>query len=296
MKKVLSLVLVSVFGVLFYGCKKAKDKFPINHTGEMKFALNADGKSYYLDSYIGHDKFVAIPKEYRGYPVTAIGPEAFKNNPRVKRIFISNKITEIENNAFVETDNLESIEFEEESKLEIIGKRAFYGTSLKSITIPKSVKTISAEAFMNSSIELVQFDLSSSLKTIGAKAFTGAKIVKIVIPKEVETIEERAFTNSSIKTVMFENDSKLKEICKCAFQDTLLERIVIPDSVVKISDNAFNKCDIFVYVSKDKKPSGWEPNWNAYMCENDTCEYSNVYWLGEWDYDINQIPKPTRLE
>lgn len=67
-------------------------------------------------------------------------------------------IKSIGQGAFCSCPNLSSVQFEEGSRLEVIGAEAFaFGSSLTSITIPKSVVSIGKRAFFCTVIETVTF-------------------------------------------------------------------------------------------------------------------------------------------
>ena len=87
-----------------------------------------------------------------------------------------------------------------------IGESAFYESSITSIEIPASVKTIGNRAFQNCySLISVTFDEGSKLTSIGNNAFYYCGIESISIPASVETIGYGAFYNcSSLTSVTFD--------------------------------------------------------------------------------------------
>ena len=157
-----------------------------------------------------------------------------------------------------------------------IGEKAFSCCeSLKSITIPNSIKSIGEDAFNGCSaltaIEVAKgntvYDsrencnalihtatntlirgcqnttIPNSVTTIGKNAFHDCHSLKsIIISKSVTTIEEIAFCNCfSLKYIAF-TDS-IKTIGKSAFyRCESLKSIIIPDSIKTISWGAFNQC------------------------------------------------------
>lgn len=78
-------------------------------TGIFTFAKNADGVSYTLVSYLGHDKGIDIPSTYAGFPVTTIASGAFGGNDSIEAIRLPDSITTIESYSFEECMNLRSI-------------------------------------------------------------------------------------------------------------------------------------------------------------------------------------------
>ena len=92
----------------------------------------------------------------------------------IKNVIIPNYIKRIRSYAFDGCRKIETIEFQEDSKLERIGSNAFY--------ICQKLKN-------------VDFSSVSQLKTIGKEAFAYSNIEKIIIPKSVTTISKLAFDN-----------------------------------------------------------------------------------------------------
>lgn len=87
----------------------------------------------------------------------SISDEAFKKSSFTS-IRLPASIKSIGQGAFLSCPNLSSVQFEEGSRLEVIGAEAFaWGLPLTSITIPKSVVSIGKNAFYCTAIETVTF-------------------------------------------------------------------------------------------------------------------------------------------
>lgn len=107
-----------------------------------------------------------------------------------------------------------------------IGEKAFYNSSVTSVTLPESISFIGESCFYNST-ELVSCNLPNSIISIGTYAFYGCKLLKgIRLPSNLITIETGVFSNCSN-----------------------LEEVIIPSSVTQIcfrkdpySANSFYKC------------------------------------------------------
>jgi hypothetical protein len=128
-------------------------------------------------------------------------------------------MTVISDHAFSRCSSLKSITIPR--SVTRIGKYAFYNcTNLKSIVIPNSVKVIDDHAFENChSLKSITFP--DSLTTIGELAFKDCQsLTSIVIPDSVTAIGRDAFDN-----------------CK------KLTSIVVPDSVTSIGSWIFFRCD-----------------------------------------------------
>ncbi len=130
---------------------------------------------------------------------------------------------------------------------ESVGASAFKDCkSIKTVTIPASVKTIGQYAFENcTSLETVK--LSEGLITIDVSAFAGCtKLWDIAFPASLETIGQSAFRKcSSLGSLTFgsEGESNLKSIGWMTFGEcTGLTSVILPDSLESNGDDAFWGC------------------------------------------------------
>ncbi|MBR4770005.1 MAG: leucine-rich repeat protein, partial [Clostridia bacterium] len=144
-----------------------------------------------------------------------------------------------------------------------IGESAFENTALKSVSIPKSVRVIGEETFMNCAA-LTSVTIPDSVTSIGDYAFSGCTaLTSVTIPDGVTTIGERAFENTALKSVSipksvrvideetFMNCTALTSVTipngvttigRSAFENTALESVSIPKSVRVIGGEAFAFC------------------------------------------------------
>ncbi len=184
-------------------------------------------------------------------------------NAQITRIELSNGITGIGNYAFAGIRNVDTIVIP--NTLTKIGNYAFSGSSIKIVSIPSSVKTISKGAFAECK-GLIEVTLGSGLTAIGESAFEGCtSLEKITIPGKVKTIGSKAFKKctaldtvklsdgiSEIGTEAFYECSKLKTV---SFPKTLktvgirafsscksLASVKLPPSVEQVLDQAFSDC------------------------------------------------------
>ena len=106
-----------------------------------------------------------------------IGGSAFNSCKNLKKIHIPSTVEKIGGYCFEGCKNLEEVTFADDSKLETIAERTFndpglYGSGLKKITIPKSVKYIQEGAFFQcGALESVTFEPGSELTTVHRTAF-----------------------------------------------------------------------------------------------------------------------------
>lgn len=148
-----------------------------------------------------------------------------------------------------------------------IGFRAFRNRKdVKKIRIPKSVKTIAAEAFRGSGLEGT-LEISETVVEVKSGAFRECKNLKTVIFKQKKLkknrLEDEMFMESGIEAVSIPNTvtvigintfsgcknlkkitlpKNLKIISKNAFSSSGLERVSTPETVTRIGESAFDSC------------------------------------------------------
>ena len=103
-------------------------------------------------------------------------------------------------------------------------------TSVTSITIPSTVKSIGEKAFYYAGIKSVS--IPSSVTNIGSSAFEGSSITSVTISEGVRTIGSRAFNNCNSLTT-----------------------VSIPSSVTTIGTLAFNNCDSLTAINVNSSNS-----------------------------------------
>ena len=104
-----------------------------------------------------------------------------------------------------------------------IEQNAFSGSSVTSVTIPNSVKTIGANAFSNSGLTSIpQFPESITSIPIGCFSYC-SRLTSITIPNSVTSIGEMAF-----------------------YQCSNLTSVTIPNTVTNIDDGAFRDCSSLI--------------------------------------------------
>ena len=129
----------------------------------------ADG-TVEIRSYTGHRRYITIPDEIDGKPVTAIGLGAFQNETRLREVHLP-------------------------QNLKTICDMAFEGcTNLAQIRIPDTVTAIGAAAFKdNTRLNTVAFGSGSALTSIGGYAFTGcASLERFELPARLEHMDGTA--------------------------------------------------------------------------------------------------------
>ncbi len=153
-------------------------------------------------------------------PQSVIQIGGMSGNISLKEIFIPKNVELIGGvAAFARCTSLETVTFEEGSKLQSIGEGAFMDcTALTSITIPANVTELGSYVFLGcTSLQNINYDEGCSLQFLGDGAFSGcSELAFLDIPESVIQIGSFCFDgcNATIK-------------------------IIIPLSVTKIDENNF---------------------------------------------------------
>ncbi|MDE7406410.1 MAG: leucine-rich repeat protein [Clostridiales bacterium] len=191
--------------------------------------------------------------------LTTLSEGAF-NATGITLISIPKSVVALSDYTFGGSSSLETITFEKDEDgncaLTAIGKNVFVGTTLKAISIPKSVTSIGQYVFSNiSSFTSIAFEKDEegncALATIGAGAFNNTGITSVVIPKSVTTLGINPFRycdKLTSLTVEDGNDTYVSEnnVVYNADKSILLiyaggieGAFAIPNDVVEIGDYAF---------------------------------------------------------
>ena len=123
-----------------------------------------------------------------------------------------------------------------------IGEYAFYGSDLKSITIPNSVISIGGHAFSNCN-NLTSVTIPESVTNIGSSAFSYCtNLTSINIPNSVTSIGDYVF-NECFSLTSIEISNSLVNIGENAFYNCRnLTSIELPNSLISIGEYAFESC------------------------------------------------------
>ena len=185
-------------------------------------------ESYYVSSVgTNKDRELTIPSTYNGYPVVAIGVEAFDGHPYLRTLHIPSSIKRIARSAFRHCENLKTIDFEE--GLEYLGTFVFsycyelenvslpdslriiqdgvfmYCTRLEEIVIPEHVELMSADIFANCT-DLKVVNIPFSVKKLNVETFYGCTSLKeITIHSDISSIPARLFMAcTKLREIYFE--------------------------------------------------------------------------------------------
>ncbi len=158
---------------------------------------------------------IVIPVQIEGVDVVEIAPQAFLGR------------------------NLKAVVFEDGSKVQKIGDKAFYNNyNLTKINLPNELTTIGQYAFSNTAItgELI---IPDKVTSIGASAFASSKIESVILPDTLTKIESYTFSENNLSNIKLPQN--LESIGTRAFSDSTgnMENLVLPNSLKTIGEGAF---------------------------------------------------------
>lgn len=170
-------------------------------------------------------------------------------------------ITCICERAFYDSE-VKSIQFADNSKLQIIEKEAFLNSSIESITIPSHVVELK-DGWCRYTSKLKEINVSpdnKKYKTYENKIIIGKSNINqnnydellfcnrdtknITIPNFIKHIKSYSFEDcNQLQTLEIPEDSQLQTIEDNSFAISSIKNIKIPSQVIRIGKCAFFKCD-----------------------------------------------------
>ena len=139
-----------------------------------------------------------------------------------------------------------------------IGRAAFHGSAVTSVTIPDSVTFISDIAFANCS-NLTNISIPNSVTSIGSSAFEYCTSLKsITLPSSLRTISQALFFECSQLTTIQIPDSVSSILAYAFYTCENLETIHIPVSVTFIESYAFDRCPSSMTVTYSGSKTQWD--------------------------------------
>ena len=142
-------------------------------------------------------KDLVIPDVFDGNPVTAIGPNAFKEDG-LTSVTIPATVTTISDGAF-STNNLTSVTIP--AATTSLGSWAFAYNQLATVSIPNAVTEVGLGAFYGNN--LATLTLGNSLATIGESAFSVNNLTTLRFPISVTSVGINAFSGNSLTSATF---------------------------------------------------------------------------------------------
>jgi len=146
-----------------------------------------------------------------------------------------------------------------------------YTTSLETIRIPASVRTIENKAFRDSyDLREVTFEEGSQLEVIGGMAFSNASsLTTIRIPASVKQIDMKAFSYTTmLREITFEPNSQIADIHYIAFKGSGLKIVNIGESALRRLNDTMNRLNRRPLYYGEMQPLHFGENNNFYGKDN----------------------------
>lgn len=239
------------------------------------YAINPDGKTVTIvegpEAYKATEVDIPATVTYEGktYTVTVIGASAFAISD-ISRMVMANTITDIQDNAFNQSKiaditfstglkHIGNYAFRDASALihadlpeglETIGDEAFlivypHG-SLKSVTLPSTLKTMGEGVFTNSALISVRWP--ASLPNIPNRTFAGCTYLsEVELPEGLVCIGTSGFSATNLSSIAF--PSTLEEIGSDAFYRTKFKELTLPNHIKTLGERAFIYCDLLESIT-----------------------------------------------
>ncbi len=156
--------------------------------------------------------------------------------------------SEIPHHAFFEMDGLKTVTLPK--KLKTIGYKAFEGcVALNKLVLPATVKSIGFECFYNCESLVTVGPVGSGCNLefswknkIPAEAFTGNNMLSgLTVPEGITSIGKQAFFGCG-RLVSIKLPDSLKTIGSNAFRGAIIEELCLPAGLTDIAAGAFNGC------------------------------------------------------
>ena len=216
----------------------------VGYSEGLEFRSNNDGTCAVVSKGSCRDAHISIPrKSPDGDKVTSIAPEAFYDDQYIRSVRLPISVENIGAKAFSNAYKLEKVYFSQ--RLKTIGDNAFYGCALVSVELSEGVVSIGKYAF-HDCVKLESITLPEGLLEIGWGAFGYcSSLSEICIPSSVEKIGQEFITSGDIKKItVAEENNRYNVVNNCLIEDGKVLIVgygncSIPDGIVEIGNSAF---------------------------------------------------------
>jgi len=257
MKKILTLT----FALALLVCLYAFVSTPASAATSGNYTYSvSNGEATITDCSTAISGNVTIPSTFGGYPVTAIGNNAFYKCTSLTSVTVPDSVTSISYYAFEDCASLTAINVASNNPAYISVNGVLFNKNKTTLiqypagkagayTIPNSVTTIGNGAFLDC-ISLTSVAIPNSVTTISEYSFAYCNsLTSLTIGNGVTTIDIWAFYNcNSLTSVTIPNS--VTTIGDCSFRNCdKLTSVTIPNSVTTIGGLAFYDCDSLTKVT-----------------------------------------------
>lgn len=155
--------------------------------------------------------------------------------------------------------------------IEEIGAKCFSGAGVKTVYLPKSLKTINSGSFEGTG-NLNHLTIPGGVSHIGAGAFSGSAINTLYIEDGLQELTESSLAYMYRLTEVMLPNTLTSIGSNCFGSCTALTKISIPNSVTAIASNAFSNSAIKEFIIDKPEGSISGAPWGA----NSEC---TITWL-----------------
>jgi len=171
-------------------------------------------------------------------------PKSTFDGTKLSSVIIPELVTSIGNLAFRNVSTLTQITLPS-GLLWLGGSMTFYGTAIKSLTLPANTQiiggTLGDGTFQNTAI--TSFAIPSNVTTIGNSTFQTSKLASLIFPSNNQVSSLGGFCLSNTKLTSLVIPENVTTICVGALSETTtLKNLELPASLTEIQSSAFNGC------------------------------------------------------
>lgn len=177
--------------------------------------------------------------------VEEIGEGAFAHSS-LYRIIVGAGLRVVENGAFQQTRQLNSVDFSAVENIESFGNYVFSGSGLRSAVLPEGLTALGEQFFLDAG-NLTSVTLPSALQTIGDGAFSNTGLEEITLPEGLTAIGGNAFRNAPLQEIAL--PESLEEIGASAFYGCGIGSVALGKNLLTVGEYAFASCSSLAEVT-----------------------------------------------
>lgn len=229
-------------------------RFRMTTTGTFAECTNLKEVTLYKENPLCVDMFTNSAIEKITIPHSYIPTNAFANSGSIKEIVFTNENVVINEKAFINCNNLQTIRFADSCKSLTIGYNAFENSNINTLVLPSCEVALYDEAFKGSTIETLQINQNTSISFEGAPFVNteSFKTIKINGTNPNYEVVDNMLVNKNKDTLILVPantevviPATIKTIEAAAIAgNNVTKSLVIPATVTTIKDFAFANSNI----------------------------------------------------